>query len=182
MTVFGRNISWRLSLTRLNGRRCSEPDERPRSVFLPKVGGLVQEGPGRGRALVPAAKGRQLRMADESRQHLRPVAGLRQPVEALRRLINSLGHVRILRVRPIIQGDSNFSTSASTSGAVEKIRAAEKTWLVYRDAYVDAMYPAEDKQGEYGSMYPMKASLLRARLTREQVAGLERMLRRYDGA
>jgi len=43
------------------------------------------------------------------------------------------------------------------------------------------MYPAKDKQAEYGSIYPLEANLLRARLTRQQTAALKDLLRRYEG-
>ena len=72
-----------------------------------------------------------------------------------------------------------LSKAASQPGAVEKIKAAEKAWIAYRDAYIDAMYPAKDKQTEYGSTYPMEADLLRAKLTQQQVAGLNEMLQQY---
>lgn len=64
--------------------------------------------------------------------------------------------------------------------AIEKIRAAERAWTAYRDAYMNAMYPAKDKQTEYGSVYPMQADLLRASLTRRQVDALRELLRRYE--
>ena len=53
--------------------------------------------------------------------------------------------------------------------------------LSYRDAYMDAMYPAENKQAEYGSIYPMEADLLRAKLTQRQVTALKELLRQYSG-
>lgn len=56
--------------------------------------------------------------------------------------------------------------------AAAKIKVAERAWIAYRDAYIDAMYPAENKQAEYGSMYPMEVDLLRAKLTRIQIAAL----------
>lgn len=57
--------------------------------------------------------------------------------------------------------------------AREKIRLAERAWIAYRDAYVDAMYPKEDKQADYGSIYPMEVALLSAKLTRIQIAALQ---------
>jgi uncharacterized protein YecT (DUF1311 family) len=69
--------------------------------------------------------------------------------------------------------------AASQTGAVEKIKAAERAWVAYRDAYIEAMYPAPDKQAEYGSMYTMEVNLLRARLTRQQVTALQDLLRQY---
>jgi uncharacterized protein YecT (DUF1311 family) len=71
-----------------------------------------------------------------------------------------------------------LSKTESQPEALAKIKAAQKAWLVYRDAYIAAMYPAKNKQAEYGSMYPMKVSLLRARLTQKQVAALKELLRK----
>jgi len=63
--------------------------------------------------------------------------------------------------------------------ALAKIKAAERAWIAYRDAYIEATYPAEDKAIEYGSIYPLDVNLLRAKLTRGQVAALEDMLLHY---
>ena len=63
--------------------------------------------------------------------------------------------------------------------ALAKIKAAERAWIAYRDAYIEATYPAEDKATEYGSIYPLDVNLLRAKLTRRQVAALEHMLLHY---
>jgi uncharacterized protein YecT (DUF1311 family) len=41
------------------------------------------------------------------------------------------------------------------------------------------MYPAKDKQTEYGSMYPMEVDQLTAKLTRQQVTALTELLRQY---
>jgi uncharacterized protein YecT (DUF1311 family) len=70
-----------------------------------------------------------------------------------------------------------LSHAASQPRAVEKIKVAERAWVAYRDAYIDAMYPAPDKQAEYGSMYAMELNLLRAKLTRQQVTALQELLR-----
>ncbi|MFY9728991.1 MAG: lysozyme inhibitor LprI family protein [Candidatus Acidiferrales bacterium] len=63
--------------------------------------------------------------------------------------------------------------------AVAKIKAAERAWVAYRDAYIEATYPAKDKATEYGSMYPLEVALLRAKLTQRQVSALEDMLQHY---
>jgi uncharacterized protein YecT (DUF1311 family) len=71
---------------------------------------------------------------------------------------------------------------ASASGqpdAVTQIKSSEKAWIAYRDAYLDAMYPAEDKRAEYGSMFPMEADLLLAKLTRQHIADLRQLLNQY---
>jgi uncharacterized protein YecT (DUF1311 family) len=64
--------------------------------------------------------------------------------------------------------------------AVAKIKAAERAWVAYRDAYIEAAYPAKDKATEYGSIYPLDVALLRAKLTQRQVTALEDMLQHYS--
>jgi uncharacterized protein YecT (DUF1311 family) len=64
--------------------------------------------------------------------------------------------------------------------AIAKIKDAEQAWITYRNAYMEALFPAEDKQHNYGSMYPMNADLALADLTRAQVGALKTMLRQYS--
>jgi len=52
--------------------------------------------------------------------------------------------------------------------------------MAYRDAYVEAMYPAKDKAAEYGSIYPLSFALLHAQLTRRQVSALPDLLAQYQ--
>jgi len=66
--------------------------------------------------------------------------------------------------------------------AATKIRVAEREWIAFRDAYIDATYPAQNKQAEYGSVYPMQVDLLRAKLTRIQIAALQDLSQQADGA
>ncbi len=66
--------------------------------------------------------------------------------------------------------------------AATKIKVAERAWITYRDAYIDAMYPAENKQAEYGSVYPMEIDLLRAKLIRIQIAALQDLSQQIGGA
>lgn len=73
-----------------------------------------------------------------------------------------------------------LSKAAKQLEAVVKIKAAERAWVAYRDAYMEAMYPAKDKQVEYGSIYLMEASLLRARLTERHTTELKEMLQQYS--
>jgi uncharacterized protein YecT (DUF1311 family) len=74
-----------------------------------------------------------------------------------------------------------LSEVASQPEATAKIKAAERAWIAYRDAYMDAMYPAKDKQAEYGSIYPMEADRLRAKLTQRQVKELKELLQQHSG-
>ncbi|HEY0701991.1 MAG TPA: lysozyme inhibitor LprI family protein [Candidatus Acidoferrales bacterium] len=71
--------------------------------------------------------------------------------------------------------------AASVPDAEEKAKASERAWVAYRDAYIDAAYPAKDKQTEYGSMYPLEVELLRAKLTERQTLALEELLKQYSG-
>ena len=72
-----------------------------------------------------------------------------------------------------------MSKAASQPEAVSKIESAERAWITYRDAYMEAMYPAKDKQAEYGSIFPMEVDLLRAKLTHQQVGALKELLERF---
>lgn len=73
-----------------------------------------------------------------------------------------------------------LAVAATEPDAIKKIKAAERTWIIYRDTYIEAMFPAEDKQAEYGSLYPTEASLLRAKLTRRQIEAVSELLKQYD--
>jgi uncharacterized protein YecT (DUF1311 family) len=68
---------------------------------------------------------------------------------------------------------------ASQPEALAKIKAAQRAWIAYREAYIEATYPAKDKAAEYGSVYPLEVALLRAKLTQRQLAALEDMLQHY---
>ena len=82
----------------------------------------------------------------------------------------------------LVQQLVTVATESGNQPAVIKILSAERAWVAYRDAYIAAMYPADDKQTEYGSIYPMEVNLLRARLTRNHMEDLRRMLERYQPA
>jgi uncharacterized protein YecT (DUF1311 family) len=73
-----------------------------------------------------------------------------------------------------------LTAAAKQPDAVDKIKGAERAWIAYRDAYVEAMYPAKDKEVEYGSIYLMNVNLLRMKLTERQVTALKEMLQQYS--
>lgn len=52
---------------------------------------------------------------------------------------------------------------------VQKMRAAQRAWLVFRDAHLEAMYPAADKRTAYGTVNPMCQCLELEKLTDERV-------------
>lgn len=64
--------------------------------------------------------------------------------------------------------------------AIDKIGAAARAWIAYRDAYLEAMYPAKDKQAAYGSIFPMEFGLLHAKLTRQHIEALKELLKQYE--
>jgi uncharacterized protein YecT (DUF1311 family) len=70
--------------------------------------------------------------------------------------------------------------AASVPEAADKAKAAQRAWIAYRDAYIEATYPAKDKQTQYGSMYPLDVELLRAKLTQRQTIALEDLLKEYS--
>jgi uncharacterized protein YecT (DUF1311 family) len=69
---------------------------------------------------------------------------------------------------------------SSEPEAAAKIKVAERAWIAYRDAYIEAMYPARNKQAGYGSSYPMEIDLLRAQLTVQQIMAIRQLLQRYQ--
>jgi uncharacterized protein YecT (DUF1311 family) len=43
-----------------------------------------------------------------------------------------------------------LSKLKNDSVATKRLRAAQRAWIVFRDAHLQELYPAEDKQREYG--------------------------------
>jgi len=68
---------------------------------------------------------------------------------------------------------------AGDSLAIAKPEEAERAWRSYRDAYIEAVYPAQDKQVAYGTEYPMDVNLLRAKLTHEHIAAIAYISNEY---
>jgi uncharacterized protein YecT (DUF1311 family) len=72
-----------------------------------------------------------------------------------------------------------LAMAAKMPEGVAKVKIAERAWIAFRDAYIEATYPAKDKQEEYGSMYALDVALLRAKLTRQQISALQDIRNRY---
>ena len=87
-------------------------------------------------------------------------------------------------VRANAELDSTYRlllAKAADRGADDsRIKAMQKAWWTYRDAYVDAWFPLPDKRVEYGSMYPMSVAMLMARLAREQTVALRALVDQYS--
>lgn len=73
-----------------------------------------------------------------------------------------------------------LSKISGNQTTVNKVKSAERAWVAYRDAYIEAMYPAADKQAHYGTMFPMEVDLLRSKLTHDQIIALRVLLDRYN--
>jgi uncharacterized protein YecT (DUF1311 family) len=65
--------------------------------------------------------------------------------------------------------------------AVQQINSAQKAWVAFRDAQIAALYPAEDQQKEYGTVFPMGTNLALANLTRNRTRILRQMLNPVEG-
>lgn len=65
----------------------------------------------------------------------------------------------------------------SDSLATQKLRAAQQAWLAFRDAHMEELFPAADKQAQYGSMYPVLFALEEASVTRQRASMLKQMLK-----
>jgi uncharacterized protein YecT (DUF1311 family) len=72
-----------------------------------------------------------------------------------------------------------MTEAANDSVSLAKFRAFENAWIKYRDTYLDAAYASADKQGAYGSIFPMEFHDLRRRLTEDQTRVLAQMLSDY---
>ncbi len=69
---------------------------------------------------------------------------------------------------------------SSNPNAKTKVIASQKAWLAYRDSYIQATYPEEDKQLHYGTRYPMDVDLLIAYLTHAQTKALRDLIEAYE--
>ena len=54
-----------------------------------------------------------------------------------------------------------------------KIKEAQKAWIKFRDAEMNALFPVEDKNLEYGSVFPMCWSMSLTELTKERTKKLK---------
>lgn len=76
------------------------------------------------------------------------------------------------QIRQRYQGDRAF---------LEKLKLSQRAWIAFRDAELEALYPDENKQISYGSIYPMCACGEKARLTLERIDQLRRWLDVEEG-
>lgn len=62
---------------------------------------------------------------------------------------------------------------------VRKLRIAQRAWVAYRDAQIEALYPNPDKRTSYGTVYPTCRCAALARLTALRTEELKKWI---DGA
>ncbi len=67
------------------------------------------------------------------------------------------------------------------SVSLRKLRVAQAAWVAFRDAQMEATFPAVDAQRAYGSGYPMCVATLREALTRQRIAQLRQALHPAEG-
>lgn len=64
---------------------------------------------------------------------------------------------------------------------ISKFTTAQRAWLAFRDAELDAIYPASDKQVEYGSVYPMCHCMQQTALVDQRIKQLSAWLTSAEG-
>ena len=69
-----------------------------------------------------------------------------------------------------------MKASESEKRFTAALKKAQQAWVSFRDLHLASLYPAENKQMEYGSIYPMCYCLEKTRLTRERIAQLRQWL------
>ena len=58
---------------------------------------------------------------------------------------------------------------------IEKLRAAQRAWLAFRDAHLESIYPAPDRR-TYGSVNPTCRCVILVELTEERTKTLQRWI------
>jgi len=69
-----------------------------------------------------------------------------------------------------------LSKLKDNDNATKKLSAAQRAWLAFKDAHIQELYPAGEKQAEYGSKYPMCYAQVATEMTKERTAQLRKML------
>lgn len=67
------------------------------------------------------------------------------------------------------------------SVALRKLRVAQRAWVKFRDAQLDATYPAVDQGQAYGSVFPMCFDDQYVTLTKARIAQLQLALKPAKG-
>lgn len=70
----------------------------------------------------------------------------------------------VIKIRKKYSNDTLFLT---------KLEISQKRWVKYRESQIELKFPAEDKQLEYGSLYPVCYCLEKIRITEQRIRYLE---------
>ncbi len=73
-----------------------------------------------------------------------------------------------------------LSEKKGDANAIKKLRAAQRAWLAFKNAHLQALFPAQNKQ-EYGSIFPMCYMRISTAMTKERIDQFRRMLSGEDG-
>ncbi len=63
---------------------------------------------------------------------------------------------------------------------IEKFKAAQRAWIKFRDAEMEALFPHGDEPQYYGSVYPMCDSIWLTTLTRERIDQLRKWSKKTE--
>lgn len=75
-----------------------------------------------------------------------------------------------------------LSVNAREQEFTEKLKTAQRAWIVFRDAQLESLYPATtDPRAQYGSVYPMCYCLAQKEMTVQRADQLKRMLNSKEG-
>jgi uncharacterized protein YecT (DUF1311 family) len=69
-----------------------------------------------------------------------------------------------------------LSENRSDKLFVQKMRAAQRAWLAFRDAHLEALYPAVDKRAAYGTVNPMCQCMELETMTNERIKVLRQWI------
>lgn len=56
---------------------------------------------------------------------------------------------------------------------IDRLKKTQRIWISYRDAELEMKFPAENKQAQYGSVFPMCVSFFLKKLTNERTEKLK---------
>jgi uncharacterized protein YecT (DUF1311 family) len=59
---------------------------------------------------------------------------------------------------------------------LDRLKAAQRAWLTFRDAELEALFPEANKQSQYGSSYPMCYAKGKATVTKERTQQLKKWI------
>lgn len=69
-----------------------------------------------------------------------------------------------------------LSVYSEDKAFLDKLKTAQRAWIAFRDAHLEALYPEQDKRFAYGSMYPSCSNHDLTVLTRQRITQLQQWL------